>query len=288
MARAGTGHHRQGSVRSTSRKVSGRVCPRSAANPPTARSRMAASHGQATHRDLESGDPRRSPASVSGRAVERLLGRAPEPPRPPQGGEKVLMNAKQHTCKMLLWLKEVGIERLDLALRQSRCNRDLAPVEDVRPAPSALGACPKCAPGRGLRPTRSERVVALGLPRRRRALARCRHCPQVRRFGGGHLTSRWLSPVARVPPLARPEDRSGSGLDFGRAPRLTGGLQELETLGGVGQHGRILGDPAVGPDACAPRACRNSSFSAPVRQRTASRDRHEPLGSGLGLDMLSP
>ncbi len=29
------------------------------------------------------------------------------------------MNAKQHTCKMLLWLRAVGIERLDLALRQS-------------------------------------------------------------------------------------------------------------------------------------------------------------------------
>jgi hypothetical protein len=29
------------------------------------------------------------------------------------------MNAKQHTRKMLLWLRAVGIERLDLALRQS-------------------------------------------------------------------------------------------------------------------------------------------------------------------------
>ncbi len=29
------------------------------------------------------------------------------------------MNAKQHTYRMLLWLKALGIERLDLALRQS-------------------------------------------------------------------------------------------------------------------------------------------------------------------------
>ncbi len=205
------------------------------------------------------------------------------------------MNAKQHTRKMLLWLRAVGIERLDLALRQSDATMIWHRSKNFGQLPLSWARALNVRQAEVyVRPARGESwpVVFLDDVEPSLAVGITRKC----RPGGGHLTSRWLPRVARLPPeslrvakgpgpaLARSESRSGSSLDFGRAPRPARGLQELETLRGLGEHDRILDGPAVGSDACTPRdTCRNGSAS--IHQRFAAQHRHEPLRSGLGLDM---
>lgn len=176
------------------------------------------------------------------------------------------MSAEQHTCKMLLWPETVGVKRLDLALRRSDGTMiwHQSKEMDRLPLPWARALNVRQAEVY-VRPARGESWplvflddVALPL-----AVAITRKYPP----GGGDLSPRRMPSLARLPreprrakkspgpALARSQNRSGSGLNLGRASRPPGGLQELETLRSLGEHRRFVGDPAVGPGAGVPGAC---------------------------------